>query len=364
MVAELRGCGLTSGALASMMIAMRMMLGFLWRKKLMVIMLAVFAGGGFWWWSSTQAKDELVQTVKPEYRDIRQTLSISGSIDAEEKAVLKFPAMSQLTWLGVKEGDVVKKWQGIASVDSRTLQKQMEIAQNTHGKVYRNFEQTLDDLDYYGNSGLTESERRIKESAELDIRNTILNVELADLAVKLSYMYSPVNGRVVSIDQPNVGATITPNDAFVIVNPESIFFAAIVDEEDVAAVKVGQTAQIRLDAFRGNAHTATVYDVAFAPTRSESGGTGYRVKLALPVDNQEQQYKLGMNGDAILLLAEEARQLSIPLEAIIEKNGKTFVEVWRHNQKELVEVTLGISDEDYVVVVAGLLADDDVVIPL
>jgi membrane fusion protein, macrolide-specific efflux system len=343
---------------------MRMMLGFLWRKKLMIIMLAVFAGGGFWWWSSTRAQEEPITTVKPEYRNITQMLTVSGSIDAEEKAVLKFPAMSQLTWLGVKEGDVVKKWQGIASVDSRTLQKQMQIAQNTHGKVYRNFEQTLDDLDYYDNSGLTEAERRIKESAELDIRNTILNVELADLAVKLSYMYSPINGLVVKIDQPNVGATIGITDTFVVVNPETVYFSAVIDEEDVGLIQSGQQAMVVLDAYTNQEMEALVYDIAFMPSASQTGGTGYRVKLSLPVDNTMKQYKLGMNGDASIVLNEQTGVLSVPLDSLISREGKDYVEVLVNGTLEQREVVIGISDDDFVAITKGLSREDDVVVPL
>lgn len=342
---------------------MRKAISFLWSKKWLVLILVLIVAGGFWNYRRTQAKKEVIETVNPSTRDIREVLSVSGTVDADQKAILKFPAPSQLTWIGVKEGDTVKKWQGIAKVDTRTLQKQMEIAMNTQGKTFRNFEQTFADLNYYDKSGLTETERREAESAQLDLRSSVLSVEIADLAIKLAYMYSPIDGVVVKVDQPNVGALISITDTFVVVNPQSIYFSAIVDEEDISKVTSSQSATIVLDAYTDTPITATVKSVAFTPSTSESGGTGYKIKLSLPIDNTALRYKLGMNGDADVLLKEVTGVMAIPVDALIEREGKTYVDVLVNGKKEPREITIGAQDENFVQVISGLSEQDNVVVP-
>lgn len=331
-----------------------------WKYVGILAVIAVIALG--WWMQRKKAGPEMV-TVKPEPRTITEVLKVSGKVDAEEKVRMSFAGASKLTWLGVKEGDWVKKWQGLAAVDARTLQNQLAIAQNNHGKTFRAFENTLDSVDYYSDSGLSETERRAAENAQLDIRNSALAVESAYVAVTLSSMSSPISGVVTRIDQKNVGALMLPSDVIEIVNPASVVFDAVVDEEDISKITASLSATVRLDAFPGTTFPATVKRIAFTPSVSESGGTGYSVWLTLPVDNTLMQYKLGMNGDAEIVLAKEDNVLSIPSDALIERDGVTYVEVLRNGEAVKQQVATGISDDNFVAITSGLTSDDLVIVP-
>ncbi len=333
------------------------------QKKWWMIGIGLICLGGGLWWNSKQQQTKKISTVIPEYRDITQVLKVSGSIDAEEKVRLSFAAASKLTWLNVKEGDLVKKNQGLASVDSRTLQKQMEIAQNTHGIQFRAFENSLDAVDYYSDGGLTDKERRSAETAELSLRNTALAVESADISIKLSYMSSPINGIVTKIDQKNVGALMLPTNGIEVVNPASVYFSAVIDEEDVSKITASLSGIVRLDAFSDQEFPTTVKRIAFTPSVSESGGTGYSIWLTMPVDNSMMQYKLGMNGDAEIVLDKQQHVLSVPTDALIERDGVTYVEVLEHGKQVKRAVKTGISDDNYSAIIDGLSTNDNVVVP-
>lgn len=314
-------------------------------------------------WQGSKKPTEEVNRVKPEIRDIVEVLNVSGKVDAEEKVRMTFAGASKLTWLPVKEGDVVKKWQGLAQVDARTLKNQMEIAQNTHGKTFRAYENVLDSVDYYGDEGLTATERRSAENAQLDIRSSALTVESADIAVKLAFMSSPISGVVTKIDQKNVGAMMLPTDGIEIVNPQSVFFSAVVDEEDITKISASLSAIVRLDAFDEKDFEAKIKRIAFTPSMSESGGTGYQVWLSLPVDNTGMQYKLGMNGEADIVLNRKTGVMAILIDALVERDGKQYVDVERNGKVERVEITTGIADENYVEVLSGLTVDDVIIVP-
>jgi HlyD family secretion protein len=341
---------------------MKKILSFIKAKKWWLIAAAVIGLGVFWWLTQRNAATELV-TVKPEYRDITQLLTVSGRVDAEEKARLSFAGASKLMWLPIKEGDVVKKWQGLAQVDARQLQKQLEIAQNTHGQAFRTFEETLDGMDYYSESGLSESERRVAESSQLSIRNSALSAEIADISVKLAYMSSPIDGIVTRIDQKNVGALMLPTDSIEVVNPKTLHFLAVIDEEDIALVTEKQKANIELDAFVDNVFESSVSRIAFTPSMSDTGGTGYVVWLSLPVDNSNLKYRVGMNGEAKIVLDQVESALTVPVDALIERDGVSYVEVLTGESVNRTEVTTGISDDDYIEITSGLTPDDVVVLP-
>jgi len=197
----------------------------------------------------------------------------------------------------------------------------------------------------------------------LDIRSSALAVESADVAVKLAYMSSPIEGVVTKIDQKNVGALMLPTDSIDIVNPKTIFFSAVVDEEDVTKISQLQAAVVKLDAFDEQVFESKVDRVAFTPSVSETGGTGYQIWLSLPIDNSNMQYRLGMNGEADIVLNKKSGVLAIPMDALIERDGKQFVEVMKSGKTEKIEVTTGIADEDYVEVTSGLTAEDKVIVP-
>lgn len=333
------------------------------RKKwwLISLVVVVVLMGGYYF--KQQSVKTPVVTVTPQTRDIVQSLNVSGNIDAHEIANLKFAAASKLTWLPIKEGDKVKKWQAIAAVDARQLQKQLEINQNLHEIQFRTTEQVLDDKDVYDASGLSETERRTVESSQLQTRNTALTVEAQDIAVKNATMVSPINGLVTKIDQPNVGTVIMPTDLVQVVNPETVYFAVVIDEADIGKIKIDQQARITMDAYPDQNIEAMVEKIAFTPSQSQSGGLGYKISLNLPINNETLSYRLGMSGDAEIVLNEADQVLSIPIDAITERDGKKSVEVLVNEVPEKREVTTGIDDGEFIEVKSGLTPSDQVIIP-
>ncbi len=336
---------------------------FLWRRKLLLAGFVVVLVGGLWWWQGQDEKGEVINTVHPQFRNIEETLDISGYVNALTIAKLSFPSASRLTWVGVNVGDMVNKWQALAKVDTRSLEKQMQIDLNTHGKIFRQFESTLDENDVYSESGLTEEERRTVESAQLDVRNSALGVEIRDLAIRLSTLSSPIAGLVTRVDQPNPGTTVFPTDLIEVVDPNSIYFASVVDEEDIAKVAEGQAVKLHFDAYADEEIFATIGWIGFSAKATEGGGTGYELRVTLPVENGNLRYKLGMNGEGAIVLNVRNGVLSIPLDALISREDGEFVEVKRGEEVDLVAIKTGIESEDYIEIIEGLTVDDAVVVP-
>ena len=322
----------------------------------------LIVGGGYGYYRQRQSEKPPV-TVTPQIKDLTQTLQVSGLIDASQSATLSFPAAAKLTWVGVKEGDWVKQWQGVAAVDVSTLQKQMAVDQNLHGKEFRAFEQTLEDNDYYGSSGLNPSERRTVESAQLDLKNTALAAEIRDIAIKNAYLTSPIAGIVTRVDRPVANLYILPTDQVVIVDPQTIYFRVIIDEEDVSLVKPGQAVMISLDAYPETEIEGQVIQIAFAPSTTESGSLGYAIKISLPVNNEALLYRLGMNGDANIVLAQKSQVLTVPLDSLISRDELTYVEIYTNGNINQKEVKTGIEGETEVEILAGLTGTEAGVVP-
>src|SRR4030066_1972411 len=74
----------------------------------------------------TAKPEQKYETAKVQKEDLTDTVSASGTIGAENQVDLKFQTSGLLTWVGVKEGDSVKKWQALASLDKRELEKTLQ----------------------------------------------------------------------------------------------------------------------------------------------------------------------------------------------------------------------------------------------
>jgi multidrug efflux pump subunit AcrA (membrane-fusion protein) len=121
---------------------------------------------------------------------------------------------------------------------------------------------------------------------------------------------------------------------------------AEVDEEDIGAVRVGQEALIKADAFPGQIFTGKVSEVT---PKGDPVNKVFRTRLSLP---DEAPLLIGMTAEVNIITQRVPDALLIPSSA--ELGGK----VWRRDGP--AEVTIGIRSENEVQVLKGLGEGDEV----
>lgn len=306
------------------------------------------------------------ETAKVKKGDITRSISASGEIEAEREVTLKFQTSAQLVWVGVKEGDEVQKWQAIASLDVREVGKNIKKKLLAYMNERWDFEQTMEDYDAQGIPieqvvNLTDAEKRILEKAQFDLDSAVLDVEIQDLAKKLATIYSPIEGIVTEIESPIAGVNITPATAtFTVADPSEMKFVANVDESDIGQVKIGQKTTIILDAYLDEVFESEVAKISFASITTTGGGTAFPIDFILPA-NVNQRFKLGMNGDAEIIISQAEEILTIPFDALIEKNSKKYVQVVEGREIKEIEIETGISSETRVQITEGLVEGQEVI---
>ena len=149
-------------------------------------------------------------TVKRQ--NVIKSVSSTGKVRASKQADLKFQTSGLLAWVGIKEGDYVNKWQAIAQLDRRELQKSLEKTMRDYSKQRNDFEEMYR-VTYLGQKpqdALTDTAKRILEKNQWDLEKSVLDVELKDIALKLATLVSPIEGMATHIDTPIAGVNITP----------------------------------------------------------------------------------------------------------------------------------------------------------
>lgn len=327
----------------------------------LVLTICVISLLGLFFTIRSRAASQITLTFEhPITQSITKTLEVSGHIDAKEKVRMRFIAGGKLTYIGAKEGDTVKKWQTIATIDKATLEKQLQQDLNNYMQERWDFEEVLDNNK---DRPLTLTERRSEDKDQWDLDNTVINVEIRDIAIKNSALYAPFDGILTTAPTSVASMQVLATDYFEIVNPGTLVFRAAVDESDIATVKLDQQAMLVLDSFEDIEIPTQVNYISYTSTESSSG-TAFVVEFPLSQATISELLRIGMNGDIKILLEKKDNVLTVPAIALIQRDDKTYVQVKTgKNTSEEKEITIGLETDELVEVLSGLSESDEVLIP-
>lgn len=335
------------------------------KKWLFVILFVVLVGLAIYFRVTASSKKSEFEFFTVKQGNLVSSISASGVIKAEEEVELKFQTSGMLSWVGVKEGDYVTKGQTIARLDQDELFLNLQKQLKDYLKKRWDFEQdresygvTADDLNKFT---LTNEIRRILEKNQFDLEKAVIDVELKNIALKYATLITPIAGIVTSIDTPVAGVNITPATAvFTISNPDSVYFSANIDETEIGKVKLGQKVKIILDSYSDQEIESEVGQINFKAIRTSGGGTAFPVKISLP-ENEGQKFKLGMNGDAEIIIEEKENVLYVPTSAVMKRKEKNYLWLVENGKAKKKEVSIGLETDDKVEILAGLEEGDKVV---
>jgi multidrug efflux pump subunit AcrA (membrane-fusion protein) len=168
---------------------------------------------------------------------------------------------------------------------------------------------------------------------------------------------APVSG-VVDSRAVTVGDAVEPNtELFHLVDLSKVIVVALIYEEDVGKVKLGQTARISA---LGYPELQFSGEVTFMGLELDPAARTLPVWIA--VDNPERKLRVGMFTTVSLVLAENSDLLAVPKEAVLEEGGEKFVFVQTGDTFNRVDVQTGVADDRFIEIKAGLVPGDNVVI--
>ncbi len=214
-------------------------------------------------------------------------------------------------------------------------------------------------------SSLTAREAAVAR-AEVGLRVAQRNLALGTLTAPFAATVAQVEMRV---GEP-AGAT-----AFLTLVDLSSFHVDVpIDELDIAEVRLGQRVAISLDALPGQRIGGSVTSIAPQATRSEQGTTSYDVTVTL--DQDSPGVRPGMTAVVEIITAEKTDALLVPRRAVRTEGGRSYVYVPNPTLRpqpalpgqtapppgDRREVTIGLSNNEFVEVVSGLNPGDPVLV--
>jgi len=306
-------------------------------------------------------KIKKTESAKVKRGDLEEELTISGEIKAEEHTTLRFQTSGRLAWVGVKEGDYVKKHQRIASLDQRQLKKNLEKYLLSYVNERYDFEQTHDNYwqkQYALSDGLKREAERIIKKSQNDLNSSILDVELQNLSLEYANLWTPIEGLVARVDFPFAGVNITPAQAeFEIVNPKTVYFLASADQTEVIKLREGMAGNLILDSYLDQKIPGIIKNISFVPKSGETG-TVYAIKFIFSEENINYKYRISMTGDLTFITKRLSNVLFLPIKFIKSEAGKKYVNVVENGNKVKAFVITGMETDSLVEVVSGVSEGD------
>jgi len=289
-----------------------------------------------------------------------QTVSVSGTIDADSKATLTFPIAGKLIWLGFTEGDVVKKYQTIALLDQRTLVQNLLNAQKALDNQQISFDIINDNNGdrTLADTGLSVSAFRQLKQAMDTLDQSKIAYAMQQIAQEQSVLTSPIDGIITHEDVKVSNVNVTTTTTITVVDPHTLVFNMDVDEADIAKVATGEAVKVVLDAYPNDTITLPVSKIDFVSHTTTNGGNAYTVKVNLPTD-AKYQFKVGMNGNADIVTAEKDNVLTVPLSSIGDGNN-VYIKTANGYKKQ--SITVGLENDINAEVLSGISQGDMVVL--
>ncbi|GHF37972.1 HlyD family secretion protein [Deinococcus metalli] len=178
----------------------------------------------------------------------------------------------------------------------------------------------------------------------------------ADLKV-----YAPISG-VISTVSATEGTVVTSGATILtLLDDTTLNLPVQIDETEIAGVKVGQSADVTLDAYEDQTFSGKV--VRVSPGATQSNGISV-FTATVQLGNPDGKLRAGMTAEAEIIQSE-ARGLLVPSKAIQTVRTRSYVQVpgAAGAEPERVRVETGATDGTNTVVTGGLTAGQEVIVP-
>ncbi|GFZ75846.1 hypothetical protein GCM10008018_21360 [Paenibacillus marchantiophytorum] len=254
-------------------------------------------------------------TAKVTKGSIVVNVAGSGAVAPASKVTAKSADAGKIKTFLVKEGDIVKKGQELATYESKDMTEEIKLEEiNLQLRL-----QDLEDLQRKMKEQLREGDA---EELKSSISKMNLNIETARWKISSlkkeqkapSPLIAQTNGEIVKLyavegDQVAAGTNIAE-----IVDYQNMQVVITVDELEIPKMKTGLFAAITVDALPGQTFTGKVTKIA-KEGKAQNGVSTFEVTVGF---DQAQSVLAGMTAQANIVAEEKKDVLIVPIEAVQE----------------------------------------------
>lgn len=381
--------------------------GFFRRKKRTLIVLGVVLVIALIILFNLRTRREKTVKVtieKVKTSDLVSIVSASGEIKPKKNVNISAHVPGRIIKIGVKEGDVVKAGDFLLKLDAaqyealaegnraaiRSYKAQLiqeEARQQRDKNVYDRQKRLYDEQ-------LISKDQLEMAKAQFDVSNAQVRaiksqIQQAEASLKSTMdnlnkttYGSPIDGMITSLrveegEVAIIGTMNNPGTVLMTIADLSVMEVEVeVDETDVVGVQLGQTANVRVDAFPDIVFKGKVTEIGSSALQKTAATTTQEskdFKVIITLENPSQKLKPGLSASADIVAAEKKGVLSVPIASLVvrekpaadkdkkdakEEEGVYLVE---NSRVKFQMVAKGITGGMNIEVVSGLKEGQEIV---
>lgn len=313
------------------------------KNVISILFIAGAIGGGLWYFVQSHKEPPLkFITAKAERGRLRSVIIATGTVRPVSMVNVGTQISGTIESLFFDYNSRVKKGQLIAVINPATQKAQVKqseaallalradaldaeasllLAQQNAKRSRELFESDLiarSDLDA-SEASLASARARVN-AAKAKIVQQEAGLEQARLQLSYAYIYSPVDGVVVT-KSVEAGQTVaasynTPTIAEIAEDLSRMQVEVQVDEADIGSIYEGQSAEFRVDAFPERHFTGAVGQIRLSPSTTNNV-TSYSVIVKFENEQRKGQNLIpGMTANVTLIVKEKKDVVMVPNAAL------------------------------------------------
>jgi RND family efflux transporter MFP subunit len=321
-------------------------------------------------------------------------LNASGYVVAQRKAAIASKATGRLVYLAVEEGDIVKKNQILAKIESKDIQAQLQEAKANYNlalatlnqskaelseaeESYKRIKQLYEDqlvsqMDYDKAEARYKSANAALKAAEARIKAMEAVIQALEVSLESTYIRAPFDGTVLN-KYADIGEMVAPFAAgsnakasvLTIADMDSLQVEADVSEANIEKIKLGMPCEIIVDAYPEKSYHGRVHKII--PTADRSKATVLTKIKFLNKDSfvlPEMSAKVAFLSENFSFENDNQPKKAVFASAIISRNNHKIVFLVddKNNKAKEVKVITGDILGDYVEIKEGLEVGNKVIL--
>ncbi len=330
------------------------------KNKIWILTVIIFLSAGYTGCSKSSGKNLNNTAVNVQVKEVttldgNEEIAYSGTIEESESTPLSFSGVGTVARVLVNEGDFVSKGQLLATLNEETYKNTYEMTLATLKQAEDAYKRLQP---MYKNGNLPEV--KLVE-VETGLQQAKAAAAISKKSLDDCKLYSPVSG-IVGKRSIEPGMTAMPNfSSITIVKIEKVFARVPIAENEIASVKKGDKAKIKIAALNNTEFNGTVEEIGIM-----ADPLAHTYKIKIGINNSNRQIKPGMICNVNLAKQNKSEGLFVPGNAVlVDEQGRNFVYAVNLNKavkkyiktgkllKSGVEVTEGLNLGEQIVV-AGL----------
>jgi multidrug efflux system membrane fusion protein len=354
------------------------------RRGLILLALLIGVGAAVGWFEWTrpapqpaprgaQATAQPVGAASIGKGDIRIVLNELGTVTSLDTVTVMTQINGQLTQVGFKEGQTVKKGDFLAQIDPRPYQAALEQAEGQLAHDQGLLQQAQSDLKRYLTLGRQDSiaQQQVEDQRYLvaqytgTVQSDQAQVDTDKLNLAYCHIVSPIDGKVGlrEVDQGNYVQTSNTNGLVVIaqMQPISVIFSVAEDSLPAILKRLHDGATLTVEAY-DRANVTKLASGRLVALDSQISTTTGTLNMRAEFDNADGLLYPNQFVNARLLVDTLHDVVRVPVPAVQRGEPGTFVYVIKPDHTVAVQpVKLGPTDGNYQAVLSGLQAGEQVV---